>query len=85
MGFINRVVPASELEQQTAKLAEDIAAMPAVPVSITKDHVNAVTRAIAGATSYADGDVLLSAFASLEGNEARDAYLQRRLSRKDKS
>ena len=82
MGFVNRVVPAIELEQQTAKLAEEIASMPEVPVSITKDHVNAVTRAIAGATSYADGDVLLSAFASLEGIEARDAYLQRRLIKK---
>ena len=84
IGFVNRVVPADDLEQHTAKLAEEIAAMPAVPVAITKEHVNAVSRAMAGHTSYADGDVLLSAFASPEGIEARKAYIERRLERKDK-
>lgn len=84
MGFINRVVPALELEQRTTKLAEEIAAMPAVPVAITKEHVNAVSRAIASCTSYGDVDVLLSAFASPEGVEARSAYIERRLERKDK-
>lgn len=85
MGFVNRVVPAGELEQQTAKLADEVAAMPAVPVAITKEHVNAVSRAIAGNSSYADGDVLLSAFASSEGIEARKAYIERRLKRKEKA
>ena len=84
MGFVNRVVPVDDLEQHTAKLAEEVAAMPAVPVAITKEHVNAVSRAMAGHTSYADGDVLLSAFASPEGIEARKAYIERRLERKDK-
>ena len=84
MGFVNRVVPPGELEQHTAKLAEEIAAMPAVPVAITKEHVNAVSRAIAGHSSYADGDVLLSAFASPEGVEARRAYIEQRLERKEK-
>src|SRR4029079_12584648 len=78
MGFINRVVPSAELEQHTAKLADEIAAMPAVPVAITKEHVNAVSRAIARSTSYADGDVLLSAIGSPEGLEARKAYVERR-------
>jgi enoyl-CoA hydratase/carnithine racemase len=84
MGFLNRVVPAGELEQRTAKLAEEIAAMPAAPVAITKEHINAVSRAIAGSTSYADGDVLLSAFGSPEGVEARKSYIERRLKRKEK-
>ena len=84
MGFVNRVVPAVELEHHTAALAEEIARMPAAPVAITKEHVNAVSRAIAGATSYADGDALLSAFASPEGVEARKAYIERRLKRKVK-
>ena len=48
MGFINRVVPLDKIEQHTPKLAEEIAAMPAAPAAITKEHVNAVTRAIAG-------------------------------------
>jgi enoyl-CoA hydratase/carnithine racemase len=84
MGFVNRVVPAGELEQHTTALAELIAAMPAAPVAITKEHVNAVSRAIASHTSYADGDVLLSAFASPEGVEARKTYIERRLERKEK-
>jgi enoyl-CoA hydratase/carnithine racemase len=82
IGFVNRVVPADELETHTAALAEQIAAMPAGPVAITKEHVNAVSRAMTGHTSYADGDVLLSAFASPEGVEARKAYIERRLKRK---
>lgn len=85
MGFVNRIVPVDELEQHTSKLAEEIAAMPAVPVAITKEHVNAVSRAIGGSTSYADGDVLLSAYGSTEGAEARKAYIERRLNRKEKS
>jgi enoyl-CoA hydratase/carnithine racemase len=84
MGFVNRVVPPDELDQHTARLAEEIAAMPGVPVAITKQHVNAVTRAIASHTSYADGDVLLSALTSPEGIEARRAYVERRLERKHK-
>lgn len=82
IGFINRVVPADELEQQTARLAKEIAAQPAVPVAITKEHVNAVTRAMAGGSSYADGDVLLSAFSSAESLDARKTYVERRLKRK---
>ena len=82
MGLINRVVPADELEQQTARLAEEIAAQPAVPVAITKEHVNAVTRAMAGGSAYADGDVLLSAFSSRESLQARKAYVERHLKRK---
>ena len=84
MGFVNRVVPPEHLEKETAKLAEEIAAMPTVPVAITKEHVNAVSRAIASHTSHADGDVLLSAFGSAEGVDARQAYIERRLERKEK-
>jgi len=83
MGFVNQVVPTEELEQHTAKLAELIAAMPAVPVAITKQHVNAVSRTMAGNTSYADGDMLLSAYSSPESLEARQAYVERRLEGKD--
>ena len=83
MGLVNQVVPPEELEQHTAKLAELIAAMPAVPVAITKQHVNAVSRTMTGNTSYADGDLLLSAYSSPESLEARQAYVERRLEGKD--
>jgi enoyl-CoA hydratase/carnithine racemase len=81
MGFVNRVVCPGELAQETARLAEAIAVMPAVPVAITKQHVNAVTRGIA-ATSYADGDLLLSAYSSPESQQARLSYVKRRLESK---
>jgi enoyl-CoA hydratase/carnithine racemase len=84
MGFVNRVVPLELLEEQTEKLAEEIASMPAAPVAITKEHVNAVSRALASHTSYADGDVLLSAFGSPEGLDARKTYIERRIQRKEK-
>jgi enoyl-CoA hydratase/carnithine racemase len=83
MGFVNRVVAPDELEQHTAKLAEEIAALPAVPVAITKEHVNAVSRAMTGNTAYADGDVLLSALASPEAAQARQIYIEQRLTPKE--
>ena len=85
MGFVNRVVPPGELELATSQLAEEIAAMPAVPVAITKEHVNAASRAIASQTGYADGDVLLSAFSSPESAKVRKAYVERRLKRKERN
>jgi enoyl-CoA hydratase/carnithine racemase len=82
IGFINRVVPPDELAAHTTELAERIVEMPAVPIAITKEHVNAVSRAIAGNTSYADADVLMGSLAAPEGLEARKAYIERRLHRK---
>jgi len=84
MGFVNKVVPADELAHHTTELAEKIVSMPAVPVAITKEHVNAVSRAIAGNTSYADADVLMSSLGSTEAMDARKAYIERRLERKRK-
>ena len=44
----------------TLELARQIAAKPAVPVIITKDHVNAISRSMTLASaSYGEGDVLL--------------------------
>ena len=83
MGFVNRVVRPDELEQKTIELAEEIAAKPAVPAAITKEHINAVIRAMAGLTGYADGDVLLSALSSPEAVQARKLYIERRLEEKD--
>jgi enoyl-CoA hydratase/carnithine racemase len=82
MRFVNAVVPAMKLEQHVAELAASIAAMPAVPASITKQHVNAVAQMLAGSASYADPDLLLSAYASPESSLARQAYAQRHLKAK---
>lgn len=82
MGMINRVVAYEDLQSETGELAELSASMPAVPVAITKEHVNAVSRAMAGPSAYADGDVLLGAFGSAESAQARRDYVEKRLKRK---
>ncbi|MGH7856581.1 MAG: enoyl-CoA hydratase/isomerase family protein [Candidatus Binatia bacterium] len=75
LGFVNRVVPAAELDRAVESLAGEIMSKPSVPVTITKDHANAVSRAMgAGLTSFADGDVLLAAVADPESREAARAY-----------
>ena len=79
MGFLNRVVPLAKLQAEVEELARELIAKPSVPVAITKEHVNAVTRAMsAGITAFADGDVLLGALA--RGGIARG---RARLSRQD--
>jgi len=82
-GFLNRVVPAAQLAAEAEALAREVAAMPSVPVIITKEHVNAVTRSMgAGSTSFADGDALLGAAFDPESLEAARKYLERTVDRK---
>lgn len=83
MGFVNRVVPFTELDQHVEQLAAEIIAMPSVPVVITKEHVNAVSRAMsAGLTAFGDGEALLSAITDPESLQARSDYTARRLKKK---
>ena len=85
MGFVNRVVPAARLDAEAEALAAEIAAKPSVPITITKEHANAVTRAMsAGITSFADGDALLSTAFEPESFKAREAYVARSLGGKEK-
>lgn len=83
MGFVNRAVPLAELDQHVEQLASEIIAMPSVPVVITKEHVNAVARAMsAGLTAFADGEALLSALTDPESLQARQSYTAQRLNKK---
>jgi enoyl-CoA hydratase/carnithine racemase len=80
MGFLNRAVPVTELDQQVEHLAAEIIAMPSVPVAITKEHVNAIARVMsAGLTVFADGETLLSTLNDHESRRARGNYTTRRL------
>jgi enoyl-CoA hydratase/carnithine racemase len=75
IGFLNRVVPPDKLESEVAELANSIIAMPPVPIALTKEHVNAVSRAMgAGLTGFADGDLLVAATGEQESREAGRAY-----------
>jgi enoyl-CoA hydratase/carnithine racemase len=79
-GFLNRVVPANQLEREVDELAAQLVAKPSVPVIITKEHVNAVTRAMsAGITSFADGDLLLASIGESESEEAARNYTKKAL------
>jgi enoyl-CoA hydratase/carnithine racemase len=82
-GFLNRVVPAARLREEAESLAAQVASMPSVPITITKEHVNSVTRALGqGTTSFADGDALLGAAFDPESLEAAQKYLERTVGRK---
>ncbi len=76
IGFINRVVPAANLEREVNQLAAELIAKPSVPIVITKEHVNAVARAT-GATSFGDGDSLIAALADEESQAAVRTYRER--------
>jgi enoyl-CoA hydratase/carnithine racemase len=81
--FLNKVVPASELAAAAESLARQVLAMPSVPITITKEHVNSVTRAMsAGTTSFADGDALLGAVQDPESLEAAGRYMARTFKKK---
>ncbi len=83
MGFINRVVPASQVAEEAEALAREVASKPSVPVVITKEHVNAVARAMGnGVTSFADGDALLGAATDPESLVAMREYVETRLRKK---
>ena len=82
-GVVNRVVPTSDLAQETESLACEIASKPSVPVIITKEHTNAVTRAMgAGLTAFADGDVLLGTVFDPDSLEAAEHYRAKALGKK---
>jgi enoyl-CoA hydratase/carnithine racemase len=74
--WINRVVPVERIEDAVEQLARELAAKPAVPMMITKDHVNEITRVLgAGITSYADGDLARGVATEKEAQEALREYV----------
>lgn len=75
-GFLNRVVPAEELDEAVETLAGELAAKPGLTLFATKRHVNAVTAQMVGTMrGWSDADSLVSAFGDPECEEARRAYL----------
>ena len=79
MGFLNEIVPASELDQRADALAESLARKASHALFSTKRHVNAVTDQMLGTMrSWADADGLMTAFADEECAAARRNYLKSR-------
>ncbi|MGH7916409.1 MAG: enoyl-CoA hydratase/isomerase family protein [Candidatus Binataceae bacterium] len=83
LGFVNRVTAAVRLEAAAHALAAELASKPPVPVIMTKEHVNAVARAMAaGFTAYADGDLMLSSVREEESKAAAESYTLERIRKK---
>ncbi len=78
-GFLNRVVPESELDQAVQELAAQVTAKPALPVAATKAHVNAVTAQMVGTMrAWSDADSLIGALLDPECGASREAYVKAR-------
>lgn len=80
--FLNRVVPADELDAAVTQLAAELAGKPAFALRVTKQQVNAVMEEI-GSTrrNTSDADVLSAAMADEESRATSRAYLARRQNR----
>jgi enoyl-CoA hydratase/carnithine racemase len=77
-GFLNRVVPAADLDSMVEELASSLAQKPRLALLATKRHVDAVTEGMVGtARSWADADGLMAGLADPEGNESALRYLSR--------
>ncbi len=75
-GFLNRVVSPGAHVAAARQLAAAVASRPAVPVTITKRHVNAVVRQSSMADfAFTDGAALMAALADPEAAEWRRRYL----------
>lgn len=81
-GFINRVVPAENLDQTVNELAEQLAIKAGLPLFATKQHVNAVTDQMVGnMRSWPDADSLMVAMMDPECMAARQAYISKKQSK----
>jgi len=85
LGFVNRVVPVADLDDEVATLASSMAAKPAFAVRTTKAQVAAVTEEIAGTGRNAnDADTLVVAMRDPESRAISQAYLAARGRRDDR-
>ena len=77
-GFVNRVVPADQLDQAVEELVGHLLTKSVLTLSATKAHVNAITEAMVGsARAWNDADSLVTALRDPESRAAGAAYLAR--------
>jgi enoyl-CoA hydratase/carnithine racemase len=77
-GFLNRVVPADQLDRAVEELAALIESKSQLALLATKRHTNAVTEEMVGTMrSWSDADGLLAGLGDAEGNAAAARYLAR--------
>ncbi|HYZ92411.1 MAG TPA: enoyl-CoA hydratase/isomerase family protein [Actinomycetota bacterium] len=78
-GFVQRVVPAGQLDDATDELVTQLVEMPAAPLAITRSMFAAMGRERAGASGWADADLLGWSLREPEGREAAADYVTKRL------
>ncbi|MCB1030302.1 MAG: enoyl-CoA hydratase/isomerase family protein [Acidimicrobiales bacterium] len=79
LGFLNKTVPADQVLAEASNLANELAKRPALAISVTKRHVNAVTSQMVGtARSWSDADGLITSLHDPGCQQARLDYLKER-------
>lgn len=79
-GFLNRVVGDDELDAAVAKMAQEVAKRPRIPVEASKRHVDSVTANQVGlGRSWSDADSLIAALLDPECAAARDEYIRSKM------
>jgi enoyl-CoA hydratase/carnithine racemase len=77
-GFLNRVVPAAELDASVEALVSQLEGKSQVTLAATKRHVNAVTEGMVNtARAWNDADSLVAALRDPESRAVAAAYLNR--------
>ena len=77
-GLVDEVVPDGQALDAALALAERYAAMPPLPLRMTKQAINATVAALHYATSYMDRDQFLLAALSEDQREGVRAFLEKR-------
>jgi len=77
MGLVNAVVPLDRLEEETVAWCREMLVLSPIALRMLKAGLNAADDGLAGIQQLA-GDATMLFYMSEEGQEGRDAYLERR-------
>lgn len=78
LGFLNRVVPAADLDTEVESLAATLTEKSTLTLQATKRHVNAVLETMSGAVrNWNDADSLIAALHDDESRAVAARYLER--------
>jgi naphthoate synthase len=78
MGLVNAVVPLAQLEQETVRWCREMLALSPTALRVLKSAFNADTDGLAGIQELA-GNATALFYMTPEGQEGRDAFLEKRL------
>lgn len=84
-GFVQLLVPSVEIEAATEALIEDLLAMPAAPLAMTRALTAAIGKTLPASHGWADPDLAAWVVQEPEALESAAQYLDRRVQRKPRS